>query len=236
MIPVDFHVHSIFSLCGLHTVLELLDRARSLGMKGFAVTDHGLTIGGRLNSVFFERFVSPDPDVVVLKGVECNLLDREGTIDLPAEYLRFLDIVLCGIHPNFEKGLGRQAYTEFMLAALERNPMIDIVTHPNDATYPVDYGALAKAAAAAGMALELNNSKILYPRSTPAEAVALLTACKEQRCRIAVNSDTHAIHELGDDRAVAPLLREVAFPHELIVNRTAVAAFDFVEERRSLKR
>lgn len=216
-------------------MLELLARARELGMQGFAVTDHGLTIGGRLNSVFFERFVSPDPNVRVLKGVECNLLDRNGTIDLPMEYLRFLDIVLCGIHPNFEKGLGVQAYTACMLAALKHYPMIDIVTHPNDATYPVDYVALAKAAVKTGAALELNNSKILYPRSTPAEAIALLTACKEQRCRVAVNSDTHAIHELGDDSAVAPLLRQAAFPEELIVNRTAKAAFDFVGERRSLK-
>ncbi|MBN1575259.1 MAG: PHP domain-containing protein [Chitinispirillaceae bacterium] len=236
MIAVDFHVHSIFSLCGLHTVLELLERARKIGMRGFAVTDHGPTIGGRLNSVFFERFISPDPHVSILKGIECNLLDREGAIDLPGEYLRFLDIVLLGIHPNFPKGLDRQAYTEMMLAALRRNPMVDIVTHPNDATYPVDYEALAEASAAAGVALELNNSKIRYPRSTPAEAVALLTACKDTRCRIAVNSDTHAIHELGDDAAVAPLLRQVDFPQELIVNRTASAAFDFVEERRSSKR
>jgi putative hydrolase len=236
VIPVDFHVHSIFSLCGLHTVLELLARARELGMQGFAVTDHGPVIGGRLTSVFFERFVSPDPDVKILKGIECNLLDRNGAIDLPVEYLRFLDIVLCGIHPKFEQGLEPAQYTEFMIAALRRNPVIDIVTHPNDATYPVDYGVLAKAAAATGVALELNNSKILYPRSTPAEALALLAACKKQQCRIAVNSDTHAIHELGDDSAVAPLLRQAAFPEELIVNRTAASAFAFVEERRSLKR
>ena len=236
MIAVDFHVHSIFSLCGLHTVLELLERARVLGMKGFAVTDHGPVLGGRINSVFFERFVSPDPNISILKGIECNLLDRKGTIDLPGEYLRFIDIVLCGFHTNFQKGLDRRASTDIVLAALHRNPLVDIITHPNDAAYPVDYGVLAEAAAAAGVALELNNSKIRYTRSAPAEAVALLAACKEKHCRIAVSSDTHAIHELGDDAAVAPLLRQVDFPQELIVNRTAATAFDFVEERRSLKR
>ena len=236
MIAVDFHVHSIFSLCGLHTILELLDRARTLGMKGFAVTDHGPVIGGRLNSVFFERFVSPDPEVRILKGIECNLLDREGTIDLPTEYLQFLDIVLCGIHTNFVKDLGRAANTQSMIAALRRNPAIDIVTHPNDANYPVDYSTLARAAAETGVALELNNSKLRYPRSTPAEAAALLAACKEHRCSIAVCSDTHAIHELGDDGAVAPLLKQADFPEELIVNRTPETAFNFVKQRRSLRR
>ncbi len=236
VIAVDFHVHSIFSLCGLHTVLELLERARALGMKGFAVTDHGLTFGGRLNSVFFERFVSPDPQIRILKGIECNVLDQNGNIDLPGEFVRFLDLVLLGIHSNSEKGLTKKEYTGMLLRALQKNPMVDVVTHPNDPNYPVDYAALAAAAAASGAALELNNSKIIYARSTEAEAVNLLIACKENGCNVAVCSDTHAIHELGDDSAVAQLLERVAFPEALLVNRNAAAAFDFVERRRPLKR
>ena len=236
MLAVDFHVHSIFSLCGLHTVLELLARARELGMKGFAVTDHGREIGGRLNSTFFERFASPDPDIRILKGVECNVLDENGLIDLPIEYLRFIDVVLCGFHPNFPKGQTREYYTDCMAAVIENNPQVDIITHPNDTGYPVDYLRLARAAAQAGAALELNNSKILYSRSTPAEALAILDACRKTGCRVVVNSDTHAIHELGDDRSVVPLLAKVVFPEELIVNRNADAAFAFIEERRGFKK
>ena len=52
MLEIDLHVHSIFSHCGLHTVLELINQARATGMKGLAITDHGLTMGGRLNDVF----------------------------------------------------------------------------------------------------------------------------------------------------------------------------------------
>ena len=236
MLEVDFHVHSLFSLCGLHTVLELLERARTLGMSGFAVTDHGKTAGGRLNSVFFERFISPQPQVVVLKGIECNVLDASGHIDLPREYLEFLDIVLCGLHSNFPKGGSREYCTETLIAAIENNPAVDCITHPNDSSYPVDYEALARAAVRHGVALELNNSKILYSRSTPDEVRKLLAACRTYDCRIAVNSDTHAIHELGNDQSVAPLLQETRFPQELIVNRDAAAAFAFIEERRRLKR
>ena len=236
MLEVDFHVHSLFSLCGLHTVLELVARARELGMKGFALTDHGPEIGGRLNSVFFERFVSPDPEVTVLKGVECNVLDTQGGIDLPHAYLPFIDMVLCGMHPNFPKGCAKEICTESLVAVIENNPQVDIITHPNDAAYPVDYRRLAGVAARYGVALEINNSKVHYKRSTPQEVMALLSVCRECGCRIAVNSDTHAIHELGDDRSVVPLLRETGFPDELVVNRDATAAFAFVEERRGLKR
>ena len=236
VLEVDFHVHSLFSLCGLHTILELVARAGELGMKGFAVTDHGLTVGGRLTSVFFERFVSPDPQVRVLKGIECNVLDEKGTIDLPHAYLPFMDIVLCGIHYNFPKENTRETCTDSLIAVIENNPQVDCITHPNDNSYPVDYRKLAAVAALHGVALELNNSKILYQRSTVDEAVAILSACRDAGCRVAVNSDTHAILELGNDRSVAPLLEQTGFPEELVVNRDAASAFAFVEERRQLKR
>jgi putative hydrolase len=236
LIPVDFHVHSLFSHCGLHTVLELLHQARTLGMKGFAVTDHGLTLGGRLNSVFFERFQSPDPEIVIFKGIECNITDNNGTIDIPNSYLPHIDLVLLGIHPNSEKGHSKEHYTSLLIKALQKNKMVDIVSHPNDPNYPVDYALLAKAASAAGVALELNNSKIRYARSSAAEALQLLDACKTYRCHIAVNSDTHAIHELGDDSAVTPLLERMGFPAELIINNEKEKAFAFVAKRRAFKR
>lgn len=228
-------MHSLFSHCGLHTVLELIAQAKVLGMEAIAITDHGPTMKGRLTSVFFERFRSPDPSIRVLKGIECNLMDGEGTIDAPGEYLPFLDIILLGIHPNTKRGLSREEYTDMLVKAIRKNPMIDIITHPNDPVYPVDYLHLAKVAAMEGVAVEINNSKVLYSRCSVEEAELLIAACKEAHCRIAVNSDTHAVHELGDDSAVAPLLARAAFPAELIVNRDMASAMEFIETRRRFK-
>lgn len=216
--------------------MELLERARTLGMKGFAVTDHGLTLGGRLNSVFFERFVSPYPEVTVLKGVECNVVDGDGSIDLPVEYLKWMDIVLAGLHPNTEKKMSERTCTDLLVNVLRKNSTIDLITHPNDPGYPVDFQTLAREGAKRGVALELNNSKIRYRRSSEQEAVRLLEACREHRCGIAVCSDTHSLHELGDDSAVSPLLKQIGFPEELVVNRNAAAAFAFIEKRRTNKR
>ena len=235
MLQVDFHVHSLFSQCGLHTILELLEKARALGLKGLALTDHGPTLGGKLNSVFFERFKSPFREVVLLKGIECNILDKDGTIDLPESFLPFLDIVLLGIHPNTPEGLSRTEYTEMLISAMEKNACIDIITHPNDSHYPVDYCILAREAARRGVALELNNSRILYSRTGIDETLLFLRACKEERCFVAVCSDTHALHELGLDESVRPLLESVRFPKELIVTESAFSAFDFVKSRAALK-
>ena len=235
MLQIDLHVHTLFSLCGIHTVMELLERARMLGMKGLAITDHGLTIGGRLNSPFFERFQSPYPDIKVLKGIECNILDEKGTIDLPPNFVQWIDVVLAGIHPNIEKGLGRERYTDMVIAAIEKNPSIDIISHPNDPAYPVDYLKLARSAKNKGVALELNNSKILYKRSSVEDTISLIEACRDMGCSMAVCSDTHAILELGRDDSVMPLLVKANFPEELLVTRTAETTLAFIDSRKKNK-
>ena len=200
MLEADLHVHSLFSHCGLHTFLELLTQAKTLGLKAIAITDHGLGIpGGRLTSVFFERFTSPYPDVTLYKGVELNVLDEIGIIDTPWFAMPFIDIVLLGIHPNLTPKLSKEYYTEKLLAAMIANPYVDIITHPNDPHYPLDFDAVAQTAASFGMALELNNSKVMLNRSTPDDALRLITACKNAGCRMALNSDTHVLQELGVD-------------------------------------
>ena len=119
---------------------------------------------------------------------------------------------------------------------MDENPFVDIISHPNDPQFPLDYDKLAIKAAQKGIALELNNSKILYKRSMVGDTLELILACKRAGCRMAVNSDTHAIQELGRDEAVRPLLADACFPEELIVNRDADTAAEFLEERRGLKR
>jgi putative hydrolase len=235
MIQFDLHVHSIFSLCGIHTVLELLERAKELGMKGFAVTDHGSVLGGRLNNPFFERFKSPCPDVKILKGVECNILDNTGKIDAPRSFMEFIDVVLLGLHPNTALKQTEKAYTDMLVAAMRKNPCIDIITHPNDPHYPVDFKRLAVEVKIHGIAIELNNSKILYARTEVQTAVDLIETCRDVGCFMAVNSDTHAIHELGDDASVRPLLKAANFPEELIVNRDEESALRFIADRRRNK-
>lgn len=236
MLIADLHVHSLFSACGLHTCLELIEHGRRIGIKAMAITDHGRAVGGHLTSVFFERFQSPYPDLKIYKGIEHNVLDEKGTVDVEWTIMPFVDLLLLGVHPNLKPGRSKEHYTDMVLAAMEKNPFVDIISHPNDPMYPVDYKIAAKKARERGMALELNNSKILYKRSTTEDALDLIHACGEAGCMMAVNSDTHALLELGRDDAVRPLLEKAKFPEELIVNRTLETTEKFIEGRRGLKK
>lgn len=235
MIDIDLHVHSLFSHCGLHTILELIEQARKLGMKGLAITDHGMTLGGRLNSVFFDRFICPYHDFHLFKGIECNILDDQGSIDLPEKLLPFMDIILLGVHHNTPKGLTKEYYTNILLSAINKN-QIDIITHPNDSIYPLDYPVIVREASKRGIAIELNNSRILYSRGTIEDTMFLLECCKQEKCRVAICSDTHSIHELGQDNSVQPLLNQSNFPHDLLITNSATATLQFISERKALRK
>ena len=235
MLEVDFHSHTLFSRCGMHSIIEMLTHARFAGLKGLAITDHGPFLKGRTPNTFFERLGQPITGITMLKGMECNIKNEEGEIDFPLPYLKFADIVLLGLHPGYMPGLSREHYTSLMLRALDKNPFVDIVTHPEDPAFPLDLPELAGFAHDRGIALEINNSKVLYKRSPLQATVALIEACKKAACRVVIDSDAHAIHEIGLDSSVLPLLERAKFPRELIVNATAKGAFGFVEERRKLK-
>jgi len=235
MLSVDFHTHTHFSNCGVHTHLEMLTRARELGMSALTFADHGPELKGKINSIVFERFKDPLPGIKALKGMECNLTATRGIIDLPADYLKWLDVVLVGLHHNTPKYMGKEAYTSLLVGAIENNPGIDIITHPNDSAYPVDYPELADCARRHGVILEANNSKIALGRSTTQEAATLINACKKTGCKMAITSDAHTLSEIGRDESILPVIKKCAFPADLLISRDAKTALAFVEERRSRK-
>ena len=237
MLNVDFHSHTHFSRCGLHSIIEMLTEARNRGLVALAITDHGSALKSSVPSTFFDRLA---PNVVegitLLKGMECNVTDGDGTIDFRHKFLPYMDIVLLGLHPNLEAEQPQDYYTSVLLKAIEKNPVIDIITHPEDIHYPVDFDALAHYAQQHNIVLELNNSKILYNRVTPGVTLEFLKACKRNNCRIAINSDAHARQEIGLDSSVRPLVKQADFPEELIVNSTAETAFAFLAECRAKRK
>ena len=232
MLPVDFHCHTTFSRCGIHSVMEMLLEARTRGLAGLAITDHGPELRSRVSSTFFERLRDPLPGIRMLRGIEANFCGTDGDIDVPLEWVHWMDIVLLGIHPNTAQGLGVDVYTRMVVTAIGKYPCIDILAHLNDPAYLVDFDAVARAASAKGVVVELNNSKTELARAGDDVTLALLAACERAKCRIAVNSDAHAINEVGCDSAARALIVKAGFPETLIVNSRAITAFAFVEERR----
>ncbi|MBD3321994.1 MAG: PHP domain-containing protein [Chitinivibrionales bacterium] len=235
MLEVDFHTHTHFSLCGVHSVIEMLQEAKKRGLAAIAITDHGPALNSRIPPPFFDRLVDPVPGIKLLKGMEANLVSLSGDIDFPESKLPYVDIVLLGIHHKLLEHDDRAAYTSALIAAITRHPWIDIITHPETPDYPLDLEQVAEAARNHGVAMEINNSKILCDRFDVSCMKKAITVYKDIGCRTAVCSDSHVVNEIGGDDAVRPLVESAGYPQELIVTRNAASALGFIEERRKNK-
>lgn len=162
MIPeVDTHTHTVISGHAWSTLTENCLAAKVKGMKGLCLTEHGPAIeGGAPAYIPHSQRMLPETveGVRVYKGVEINILDHQGNIDIPPEYLKFCEFAIASIHTHmFPERDKRDENTKVYLQML-RNPYIDILGHADDPSVPCDFEAMVRTASEEGKLLELNNN------------------------------------------------------------------------------
>lgn len=105
-----------------------------------------------------DRLNSSNPGVLVLKGVEADIL-ADGRIDYDPELLDRFDYVIASVHSRFS--MDRETMTARVLRALD-DPHVTILGHPTGRlllsreAYAIDMEAVIAKAAANGVALEIN--------------------------------------------------------------------------------
>ena len=101
------------------------------------------------------------------------------------------------------------------------NPDVNIIGHPDDSRYPVDYEKLVKAAKEKHVLLELNNTSLNPdgPRQGAFENdVKMLNICKELGVCISIGSDAHIKEGICEFDRAYKVIEDTQFPEELIVN------------------
>ncbi len=236
MFEADLHAHSLFSSCGLHSIIEMLTKAEQRGLKAQAITDHGPFLGRKPSSTFFERLDNPVEGILLLKGMECNVINEDGEIDVIDKFMQWYDVILTGFHYFEKKDSSPSYYSEIMTKAIIKNPCIDIIVHPNAPGYLMDFRIITESAAEYDVAVELNNAKLNLGRSSEEETIGLIEACKNAGCKVAVNTDAHALNEVGCHEKIERLLNKTGFPEERIVNRTLESTLKWIENRRERRK
>ena len=100
---LDTHSHTIASAHAYSTVTELAQAASDKGLKLLAVTDHAPARSDSSPLLHFMNYhVLPKTlkGVEMLYGVELNILDFEGHIDMPEDILQRQDIRLAQEKPQ----------------------------------------------------------------------------------------------------------------------------------------
>lgn len=232
-IVADMHTHTIASGHAYSTVNELALEAARKGLLALAVTDHGPAIPGGPHLYhfgamrFFPRTIG---GVRILTGVEANIIDPDGTLDLPEEYLQRLDFVMAGLHEGCGmEGLGPDGNTTAVIKAMA-NPRVKAISHPGNPIFPLNYERVVEAACQTATALEINNSSFVISRkgSRPnCESLAELIA--RTGASVMVGSDAHIAQGVGEFAAAIEVLECAGVVEEQVVNSTLERLFAFLE-------
>lgn len=94
---VDTHSHTIASGHAYSTITEMAEAAAAKGLKALALTEHAPEMPGTCGLFYFQNLdVVPrmQKGIRLLMGAEVNIMDPDGTIDLPENTCRDLDIVV----------------------------------------------------------------------------------------------------------------------------------------------
>mgnify|MGYP006298367815 CR=1 FL=1 len=240
----DYHTHSNFSH-GQGDLKGNIETAARKGLDEIAITDHGP------RTYNFIRLGIKEPDVLleikqkvkeiqreysklnVKVGVEANIINGKGELDIPSDILSELDLVAAGFHilirlPDFNswrriKFDNRITYkifpgirekirrwnTETVVKAVKKNE-IDFITHPG---YKVDIDTyeLARVCAEEGTWLEINCRHGEMKKD-------FVRAARETEVKFIVNSDAHHPKKVGELEVGIRLIRELDLDWERVVN------------------
>lgn len=211
----DIHTHTQFSH-GKGSIADNVKAAAARGLSRVGISDHGpghLTYGVKRRD--FQRMrqevesLKPlYPNLKIELGVEANIINPSGRLDLRPDEMDWFDYILAGYHFGVLGEAPWQALrthslnlvrsqaqkmrnTELVIKALHQN-RIYAVTHPGDkGTF--DIPAIAAACLETGTLLEISNS-----HEAPTENELRTLVSTENR--FIISSDAHRPEHVGEYR------------------------------------
>jgi DNA polymerase (family 10) len=198
----DVHMHSTWS-DGRASILEMARAAMERGRRYVAITDHSaaLAMTGGLDAArvraqreeIREAQAAVGDGIRILCGIEVDILE-DGSLDLPADVLADLDVVIASVHSHFEQD--RDTMTARLLRAIGSR-RVDAIGHPTGRlllrrdAYDFDHARVFRAAAELGVALELSASPLRLDLND-----VLARAAREAGCKLIISTDAHHPRQL----------------------------------------
>ena len=198
----DLHTHTRWS-DGHDSVEEMALAARDIGYEYLAVTEHsagrgiahGLDVDRLRQQIEEIRSLNQRlTGIRVLTGIEVDIR-TDGSLDLPREILRELDIVIAAVHSAMHQG--QDTMTHRIMSAIE-DPDVDVIAHPtcrllgSREPVAVDMEAVLPAAAKNDKIMEIN----AMPDRLDLGDIHAFRA-RELGVKLAIGTDAHSLAHLA---------------------------------------
>jgi DNA polymerase (family 10) len=226
----DLHMHTT-ATDGRADAETMARAARAAGLEYIAITDHSQSLamanGMDETRVLAQartlRELSERLDgITVLAGVECDIRP-DGTLDLAEDCLAELDFVVASVHSAFNQE--ETQMTERLLRAIAC-PWVDAIGHPTGRLilrrdpYRVNMDRVISAAAAAGVALEINSQVDRLDLDDGHARTA-----RDRGVRILIDSDAHSPAALSQLRWGVMVARRAWLEARDVLNTRPIAEF-----------
>lgn len=236
-LQADLHTHTIASTHAYSTITEMAAAAAQQGLTLLAMTDHGPGSPDAPHLWHFHNYkILPRKikGVWLLKGVEANIMDENGALDMDENELAFCEWVIASYHKPCvrfpqEAALVTQGYRKVC-----ENPAVDVIGHFTTDFFPCDYAAVAACCKETGKLIELNESSLQWKKGALQNAYTAYAACKRIGVPIVVNTDAHYHALVGKTPLAAQLLEALDFPRDLILNLDAQRIMEMAERKRGI--
>ena len=234
----DLHMHTT-ATDGRADAWTMARAARDTGLEYIAITDHskalamanGLDERRALEHARQIRALNGRDDLDglrVLAGIECDILP-DGRLDLAADCLAELDIVIASVHSAFDQD--ETQMTERLLRAIEC-PWVDVIAHPTGRRILRREPSRARmdvvfdAAVRHRVALEINSQ----PERLDMDDT-LARRARERGVTIVIDTDAHSPAALGNLRWGVTVARRAWLEPDHVLNTRTFEGF-----RASLRR
>lgn len=236
----DLHTHTTFSH-GKGSIEDNVKAAISRGLKTIGISDHGpghVTYGVKRSNISVmrsevERLKPLYPEIEILLGVEANIINLSGRLDVSEAERKQFDYLLAGYHygvfgekPFFALGVHAQNFivngwfhkstkkqellnTELTVRAIYEND-IKILTHPGDKGV-FDIGEIALACADRGTLMEIST----WHKWLTVEGIR--KAAKTDALFV-ISSDAHTPERIGDCQGAVDRIKEAGLDFKRVVN------------------
>lgn len=233
-IEVDSHSHTIASGHAYSTLSENVTAAAEQGVKLLAITEHGPAMPGSPHVWFFMNMrVIPRTlnGVGILRGIEANIINDRGELDIDDNLYPHMDIILASLHEPVIKPSTVTTHTDAVIRAISSGKM-DVFAHGGNPIFPIDVNEVAMAATAFNVLVEINNSSFTTSRrGSEKNCASLAEAVGRHGGRLTFGSDAHIACNVGRFSECIAFVKKIGFPEDQIISTSCQKFLDFLQEK-----
>ncbi|RKD30522.1 PHP domain-containing protein [Thermohalobacter berrensis] len=216
----DFHIHTIASGDAFGTIREIVNVAKKKKLKCISITEHGPKMEASAHYYYFESLidnVKEDSGLIIYSGVEANIIDDKGTLDLPDSILEKLEFIIVSFHDFSWEDKGIIKNTKALKSALLKYN-VKCIAHLNHPLYPIHIQEIIPILIDRNITIEINNKSLKKEKNNWLNFKDIILKCRNKGVKFLVNSDAHYPLQVGEFRTALEFANYAGLKEDDIIN------------------